>query len=103
MLHSIFARAVADRIIPSNPCAATDLPKVVITRTRTLTPDEYTRPLAQIPPRLTVMVMTVIESGLRWGELVALRPRRIDTRARTITVQDTIVEVSAKDSPPGSA
>lgn len=101
MLHSIFARAVADRIIPFNPCAATDLPKVVTTRTRTLTPDEYTRLLAQIPPRFTVMVMTAIETGLRWGELVALRPRHINTRARTITVQDTIVEVSAKDSPTG--
>lgn len=101
MLHSIFARAVADRIIPFNPCAATDLPKVVTAKTRTLTPDEYTRLLAQIPPRFTVMVMTAIETGLRWGELVALRPRHIDTRACTITVQDTIVEVSAKDSPTG--
>lgn len=101
MLHSIFARAVADRIIPFNPCAATDLPKVVATRTRTLTPDEYTRLLAQIPPRFTVMVMTAIETGLRWGELVALRPRHIDTNSCTITVQDTIVEVSAKDSPTG--
>ncbi|EYR65281.1 integrase [Actinotalea ferrariae CF5-4] len=101
MLHSIFARAVADRIIPFNPCAATDLPKVITTRTRTLTPDEYTQLLTQIPPRFTVMIMTAIETGLRWGELVALRPRHIDTQARTITVQDTIVEVSAKDSPTG--
>lgn len=101
MLHSIFARAVADRIIPFNPCAATDLPKVISTRTRTLTPDEYTRLLAQIPPRFTVMVMTAIETGLRWGELVALRPRHVDTEARTVTVQDTIVEVSTKDSPTG--
>jgi len=46
-------------------------------------------------------VMTAIETGLRWGELVALRPRHIDVHARTITVQETIVEVSAKDSPTG--
>ena len=101
MLHSIFARAVADRLITFNPCEATDLPKVITTKSRTLTPDEYTRLLEQIPPRFTAMVMTAIETGLRWGELVALRPRHIDPHVRTITVQETIVEVSAKDSPTG--
>src|SRR5665648_748744 len=40
-------------------------------------------------------------STTSWGELVALRPRHIDRHARTITVQETIVEVSAKDSPTG--
>ncbi len=30
MLHSIFARAVRDRMIAFNPCAATELPKVVL-------------------------------------------------------------------------
>ncbi|WP_223145091.1 tyrosine-type recombinase/integrase [Actinotalea subterranea] len=74
---------------------------MITTRTRTLTPDEYTQLLAQIPPRFTVMVMTVIETGMRWGELVALRPRHVDTEARAVTVQDTIVEVSTKDSPTG--
>jgi len=101
MLHSVFARAVTDRLIAFNPCEATDLPKVVTTQTRTLTPDEYAALLAQIPPRFTPMVMTAIETGLRWGELVALRPRHIDVQARTITVQETIVEVSRKDSPTG--
>ena len=101
MLHSVFARAVTDRLIAFNPCEATDLPKVVTTKTRTLTPDEYAALLTQIPPRFTPMVMTAIETGLRWGELVALRPRHIDRHARTITVQATIVEVSRKDSPTG--
>ena len=103
MLHSIFARAVTDRLIAFNPCEATDLPKVVTTQTRTLTPDEYAALLTQIPPRFTAMVMTAIETGLRWGELVALRPRHIDVHARTITVQETIVEVSAKTPPPANA
>src|SRR5665647_3547241 len=89
MLHSIFARAVTARLIAFNPCEATDLPKVVTTQTRTLTPDEYAALLTQIPPRFTPMVMTAIETGLRWRELVALRPRHIDHHARTITVQET--------------
>ncbi len=38
---------------------------------------------------------------MRWGELVALRPRHIDFLRRTITVEETIVEVSKKLSPTG--
>lgn len=40
-------------------------------------------------------------TGLRWGELVALRPRHVDSLRRSITVEETIVEVSRKDSPTG--
>ena len=46
-------------------------------------------------------MLTEIETGLRWGELVALRPRHVDFLRRTITVEDTIVEVSKKISPTG--
>ncbi|MCB2177930.1 MAG: site-specific integrase [Actinomycetales bacterium] len=101
MLHSIFARAVRDRMIAFNPCAATELPKVVLTKGRILTPAEFERLLAEIPERFTVLVQTAIETGLRWGELAALRPEHVDFLRRTITVQETIVEVSRKDSPTG--
>ncbi|GGC14021.1 tyrosine-type recombinase/integrase [Cellulomonas sp. APG4] len=101
MLHSVFARAVRDRLIAFNPCESTELPKVVTKKARTLTPEEYSAVLAEIPPRFKPMVMTAIETGLRWGELVALRPRHVDFLRRTITVEETIVEVSRKDSPTG--
>ena len=101
MLHSVFVRAVRDRLIAFNPCQDTELPKVVTKKTRTLTPDEYSSVLAEIPPRFRALVMTAIETGLRWGELVALRPRHIDFLRRTIVVEETIVEVSRKDSPTG--
>ncbi|HEY3547352.1 MAG TPA: tyrosine-type recombinase/integrase [Propionicimonas sp.] len=101
MLHSIFARAVRDRLIAFNPCAETELPKVVARRARTLTPAEFDAILAELPLRFRPMVLTGIETGLRWGELVALRPRHIDFLRRTVTVEETIVEVSRKDSPTG--
>ena len=47
------------------------------------------------------MVSTVIETGMRWGELIALRPRHIDFLRRTLTVEETIVEVPKKISPTG--
>jgi hypothetical protein len=39
--HGIFARAVRDRILLSNPAAHTELPKVINRRLRILTPDEF--------------------------------------------------------------
>jgi integrase len=101
MLHSIFVRAVRDQLILVNPCAHTDLPKVVVKKTRTLTPAEYEALIAAVPDGYRLLVETAIETGMRWGELIALKPRHIDFLRKTITVQDTIVEVSKKHSPTG--
>lgn len=101
MLHSIFKRAVRDRMIPYNPCAETELPKVVTKKLPTLTPEEFDQLLTAIPERWTPLVLTAIETGLRWGELIALRPRHVDFLRRTISVEETIVELSKKNSPTG--
>ena len=101
MLHSIFARAVLDRIIAFYPCENTELPKVVVKKYRIITPAEFETVIAAIPARFNALLLTDIETGLRWGELVALRPRHVDFLRQAITVQETIVEVSKKDSPTG--
>lgn len=101
VLHGILARAVRDRVIAHNPAAETDLPKVIAKRQRIITPDEFERLLAQIPDRFRALVLVAIETGMRWGELAALRPRHLDAPARMVRVEETIVEVSRKDSPTG--
>lgn len=101
MLHSIFKRAARDRIILTNPCEHTELPKVIARRSRTLTPEEFEALIGAIPERHRLMVETAIETGMRWGELIALRPRHIDFLRRTLTVEETIVEVSRHHSPTG--
>ena len=62
---------------------------------------EFERLLAHIPDRYRVLVLTAIETGMRWGELAALRPRHLDLAARVVRIEETIVEVSKKDSPTG--
>ena len=57
--------------------------------------------IAAIPERHRLLVATAIETGMRWGELIALRPRHIDFLRRTVTVEETIVEVSKKHSGTG--
>ena len=102
MLHSVFERALRDRVVTFNPCAHTELPKVIKKKTRTLTPDEYDAILAALPAQHRLMVETAINTGLRWGELIALKPRHLDLIKRTLTVEETIVEVSIKNSPTGA-
>jgi integrase len=101
MLHSIFKRAVRDKLIVTNPCEHTELPKIITKKTRTLTPAEYDTLIAAIPDRYRLLVETAIETGMRWGELIALRPRHIDFLAKTVTVEETIIEVSRRHSPTG--
>jgi integrase len=38
---------------------------------------------------------------MRWGEVIALRPRHIDFLRRMVSVEDTIVETSKKNPPTG--
>jgi integrase len=101
MLHSVFRRAVRDRIITFNPCEETELPKVITKRPRTLTPEEYQALSQAMPEAHRVMIHTAIETGLRWGELIALRPRHLDFLRRTLTVAETIVEVPKRAAPDG--
>ena len=101
MLKTIFQRAVRDRVLVVNPCAATELPKAV-RKPRTIpTPEDFDRLLTEIPQRWRLLILVEIETGLRWGELIALRPRPIDFLRRLVHVRETVVEVSKKISPTG--
>jgi integrase len=102
MLHSVFERALRDRVVTFNPCAHTELPKVVKKKVRTLTPEEYVAILISLPAQHRLMVETAINTGLRWGELIALKPRHLDLIKRQLSVEETVVEVSIKNSPTGS-
>jgi integrase len=76
-------------VILTNPCGHTELPKVVLRRSRTLTPEESDQLIQAVPERHRLMVETAIETGMRWGELIALRPRHIDFLRRQLTVEET--------------
>ena len=43
-------------------------------RARTLTPREHAAILAALPAQHRLMVETAINTGLRWGEHIALKP-----------------------------
>lgn len=101
LLHKIFARAVIDRVVSVNPCAHTELPVVVTKPKRIITAAQFEAILASIPARYRMLVLLAIETGMRWGELIALRPLDISFATSTVLVRRTIVEVSRKHSPTG--
>lgn len=99
LLHKIFGRAVIDRVVATNPCTHTALPKVVKKPKGIITVAQFETILTGIPARYRMLVLLAIETGMRWGELVALRPVDIDLTGGIVTVRRTLVEVALKNSP----
>jgi integrase len=95
-LHAIFERAIIDQVIMINPCAHTVLPKFVKQPKKAITPDQFDTLLAEIPQRYRVMVLVAIETGVRWGELAALRPVDIDQETGEIHIRRVVLEVTKK-------
>ena len=65
------------RTVLCSACAGderTTLPKVVTAQRETITPAQFETLLAAIPERHRVLLLVGIETGMRWGELAALRP-----------------------------
>lgn len=98
VLHAIFERALVDQVVVVNPCHHTVLPKVVKAPKTAVTPEQFDALLAKIPDDHQVMVLVAIETGLRWGELIALRPVDIDFTTNVVTVRRVVLEVSKKIS-----
>jgi len=101
LLHKIFARAVIDRVVATNPCTHTALPKVVKKPKRIITVAQFETILTGLPVRYRMLVLLAIETGMRWGELVALRPVDVDLKNGVIAVRRVLVEVARKNSPTG--
>jgi hypothetical protein len=59
----------------------------------------------RVPPRYRALVLVAAFGGLRWGELVGLRRKRVDLERGTVTVAEQLLEVNGAFSvgPPKSA
>lgn len=97
-LHAIFERAVIDNVIPINPCRHTVLPKLVKKPKVAVTPDQFEALLAEMPEKHRLMVLVAIETGVRWGELAALRPADVDFARSMVTVRRVVLEVPKRIS-----
>ena len=86
MLHCALDRAVKERLIPRNPCEDCIVPKPRKLEMKILPPEHIKAYLDAAEARgLLPMFYLELVSGLRKGELVALRWDDLDIQQRTIS------------------
>lgn len=98
LLKTILGTAVADELIPRNPCL---LRGAGSERTPARTPPtlaEVDALAAAVDPRWRMFVLVAAWSGLRWGELAGLTRKRVNLLHGTLTVQEQLIEVGGRVS-----
>lgn len=97
MLRGVLRVAVERRYIIANPCDAVKLPKRGTRRRISITPLTHAevRALAEAIPGYRVLVYTAAYTGLRAGELGALRREDLDLLRGTLTVDETLKEINS--------
>lgn len=98
ILHTILDAATTPtyRLIRSNPCAATTLPRWQKKEMRFLTDPEIGRLIAAMPEHWRPLVLLLVATGLRWGEATGLRVGDVDLLAKVpvLRVQRALHELS---------
>jgi integrase len=107
-IHRVFSLimelAVRDKRIPSNPATGVRLPRVAKSEKRFLTVDELYRladaagqyPIPEVGGQYRALILVLGFCGLRWGEVAALRVKRVDLLRRRLTVAESVTEVRGR-------
>lgn len=98
-IYSSFSRimnqAVADGLIPRNPCFGVALPQDKVEREPVfLDPFQIARLADTVPTRYKALIFTAAYTGMRWGELAALRVSNLDLERGVIVISEAASEVS---------
>jgi integrase len=101
LLRTILGEAVRDGALTANPCIIRGAATVDHAEKRPLTIREVRRVAARMPHRYRLLVLLAAASGLRYGELVALR--REDINLATMTVSVTKAVRKGREGLPKSA
>jgi integrase len=95
-VRALFATAAEDGLIRSNPCASVRLPgrrppgEEPQDSKRALTEEQLARVIEETPEEWRLLVRSLSQTGLRIGELIALRWEDIDLGARRVKVRRRI-------------
>jgi integrase len=104
LLSAALSDAVDNGLIPMSPCRNVKLPKITTSVMRVLEPAETKALAGVIDERYRAMVLAAAYTGLRFGELAALRTDRFDALRRTVRVEESLAEVRGQflSKPPKS-
>jgi integrase len=92
VLSMVLAYAVRSRRLASNLADGVSLPRITRAEKRYLRPEQVAE-LADAAGPGRVAVLVLAYTGLRWGELAALRVSRVDLLRRRIHVAESVTEV----------
>ena len=97
-LYSMFQSAVdADpQLITRNPCAKSKMPASTSDEMVFLTVPEFFQVLDFVPEQFQPLVLTLAQTGIRWGEATALRPVDIDLGRKSLRVAQAWKSSAAK-------
>lgn len=92
-LGNILGVAVANRLIPENPCARVEKPGEVEAETVFLTLEQLLDLAQATQARFAPMILLAGTRGLRFGECAGLRPGRVDLLRGRLDVTEALKEV----------
>lgn len=90
LLSSCLRTAVEDGLIGRSPCRGIQLPRLERSEPRFLDLDDIGRLAEAMPARYRALVLTAAFTGLRWGELAALRVSDFEPLQRRLRVNQTV-------------
>lgn len=93
VLSGALKAAVADRRLASNPCEGVKLPRVPASEMRALTHDQVAD-LAAAAGDWSTAVLVLAYTGVRFGELCALKVKDVDILRRQLSVRASLTEVN---------
>lgn len=98
LVRTILNGAVAERLIPVNPCTTRGAGNAKrASKTEPATLEELATIVQSIPQRYKPMVLLAAWCALRFGELTELRGHDVDTKAGVIRIRRGVVWVDGAD------
>jgi len=99
-VHRVFALAMAlavkDDRLAKNPAKGVTLPRVDPIEKRYLSHAAVDALATAVPPFWRLLVLFLAYTGLRWGEVAALRVSRLDLLRRRVIVAESVTPVRGK-------
>jgi integrase len=93
LLHAICSSAVDESEILHNPCVVAGAGQEPTSARPSLTVQDVAAITEAIGPRWRALVLLAAYSGLRFGELAALRRHRLDLEMGTVAVEESVAEL----------
>src|SRR5215217_330919 len=96
LLARIMDTAVEAGLIVRNPCSVKGAATERAPEMRVATVAQVAALAEEIDPRFRALVLVAAYAGLRWGELVGLRVKRVDLLHGRVTVAEQVAEVNGQ-------